>query len=201
MRKITKAAIIAASGLAIVGAGSAVYAQVVPHGPSRTDVQDMAARAFDRMDANLDGQIDAADREDRVRARFDAADTDGNGALAYAEFTAMRDDRLERRPMDGGRHGGPDGHGGRKGPGGMGMMGLGLAPAQADTAMTEAQFTAAIMARFDRADANKDGVMTREEVGALRTAIRAENQSQRAKMRATPAPSPSAAPKAAAGES
>lgn len=173
-----------AAGIATTATAGIVYAQVVPDGPSRAEVQEHAKRAFDRLDVNLDGQIGPADREMGQRARFDAADADGNGSLAFAEFAAVRSGADGSRQGDGMRgehHGNPGERGGRHGMRDFGE-GFGLLPvlttadANADGAVTQAEFSKAIIGRFDRADANKDGIMTREEVSALRNAIRAENQ-------------------------
>src|SRR5262245_54253078 len=58
------------------------------------------AAAFDKADANKDGNLDAAEYkvamgergaqmpEDRLKASFDRRDTDKNGKLSKAEFTA-----------------------------------------------------------------------------------------------------------------
>lgn len=189
-----------AAGIATSAAAGIVYAQVVPEGQSRTQVQEQAGRAFDRMDVNLDGQIDAADREMHQRARFDAADADGNGNLGFTEFAALRPGLDGARPgpgMRGERHGdksdrgGRGEHGGRHGMRGFGN-GFGLLPVISDAdangndAVTQAEFSKAILGRFDRADANKDGIMTREEASALRKAIRTEHQAAAGK----PAPRP-----------
>jgi len=190
MQKKTIALSLAAI-LATGAAGSVVYAQVVPQGPTRAEVQDRAAHAFDRLDVNLDGQIDASDRAEaqgeRLRVRFDTADANGDGALAFEEFTELRSELAEnRRGRRGEEMGGRHGH--RRG----GIAPLGLAGTPADTngdgTITQAEFSAATLGHFDRADANDDGVMTREEGMALRQAIRSEVQARR--QQARPAPQP-----------
>lgn len=189
-----------AAGVAISATAGVVYAAVTPEGPSRTQVQEMSTRAFDRFDVNLDGKIDAGDHAVPQRARFDAADTDGNGSIGYAEFAALRPGaafaptdgpRAEGGWHEGGRHEGRRGdHGPRGGMGAVGLLPLVTsADGNRDGAVSQAEFSKAIMARFDRADANKDGIMTREEEFALRQAIRADHQ--RAPAHA-PAPAPAA---------
>nr|WP_241557385.1 hypothetical protein [Croceibacterium ferulae] len=115
---------------------------------TRAQAEQMAATAFARMDANGDGKLDAADRAAKQQARFQRLDTDGNGQLSPAEFTA-RPERAERRGHRGGR--------------GMRMSGV-----NGNEVITQADFTARALARFDQADANKDGTVTREERRAAR---------------------------------
>jgi len=140
---------------------------------------------FQRLDTNGDGQLDQADREARQKARFDRIDADGNGAISFAEFTAPREraqrgDRAER----GQRMTRQDGEGRRMGMRGMrgGHPGFfGKAGGEGgDRVVTQAEFVAAALERFDRLDANKDGVLTREEQKAARDAMREQRQAKRA---------------------
>ena len=70
---------------------------------SRAEATAMAGQLFDRLDANHDGTLDAADRKARfeaerarfeaertarLAARFDAIDTNHDGAISRAEFMA-----------------------------------------------------------------------------------------------------------------
>jgi hypothetical protein len=55
---------------------------------------------------------------------------------------------------------------------GGGAMLLGMADANKDGAVTQAEFTAGALAMFDKADANKDGTVSREEHRAARAAMR-----------------------------
>lgn len=199
-----KIALSALAAVATIGIAGAVYAQVVPQGPTRAEVQERAAAQFDRLDVNLDGQIDAADRAagrtDADRAAFAAADGNADGSLSFEEFAAMRPPVMGMGGP-GGRPGGPERggpmHGGRGegfGPGGgrpERMMGFipSMLPAQGgDATITEAEFTSRILGFFDRADANNDDVMTREEAAAARSAMRAEAQAQRRRAASAPAP-------------
>ena len=206
MQKKTIALSLAAM-LAAAAAGSVAYAQAVPHGPTRAEVQERASMAFDRLDVNVDGQIDAADRTEavgeRLRVRFDTADSNGDGALAFEEFSAarteMRGEHVEGRRVEG-RHG--EGRRGQRGEmrgemrggrhGGLGMMGVAgtAADANRDGTITQAEFSAATLGHFDRADTNADGVMTREETIALRQTMRTEAQARRLQARPAAAAQP-----------
>lgn len=135
-----------------------------------------AAQMFARMDTDSDGRLTEADRAARMSqrqdARFARLDTDGDGQLSRAEFSA--------RPAHADGEGHPDTRreGRREGRsedrrGGHMMMGGGreamrTADADSDGAVTQAEFTSAMLARFDAADANRDGTLTREERRAAR---------------------------------
>jgi Ca2+-binding EF-hand superfamily protein len=123
---------------------------------------------FARLDANDDGQLNDADREARRQEAFNRVDADHSGGISYEEFAALRDQRIERRGDRRGpegarferrRPGGPDGRGGRMG--GRGI--IRGADADHDGAITQAEFAAASLARFDRVDANKDGTISADE--------------------------------------
>ena len=113
---------------------------------TRAQAEQSATAMFARLDVNKDSTVNAADRAARQQARFDRLDTDSNGQLSPAEFAtrAERGQRAGRRGQRGG---------------GMGRMAEGT---------TQAQFVAGALATFDRADANKDGAVTREERRAAR---------------------------------
>lgn len=172
---------LAATGLTIGGAAVAQDRAERPERGAditRADAETRAAQAFARMDANNDGVINQADREARARARFDATDTDNNGQLSFAETQAARearqDIRAERR-AERGEHEGRRGHrmGRRGGRGGdRGMMAQ-RADTNGDGAVSQSEFTSAMLARFDAADANNDGTITAEERQAQRAERRA----------------------------
>ncbi|WP_052208721.1 EF-hand domain-containing protein [Croceibacterium mercuriale] len=122
---------------------------------TRAQAEQTATTMFARMDANGDGTLDAADRAAQQQARFDRLDTDGNGQLSPAEFTA--------RPERAGR-GQPGQRADRRGDRGAGMRMHGM-PAEGTT---QAQFVATALEMFDRADADSNGTVTREERRAAR---------------------------------
>ncbi|MEC3912162.1 calcium-binding protein [Sphingobium sp. CR2-8] len=143
---------------------------------------------FARMDVDRDGQITQKDRDalrqQRQDARFAELDADKNGQISKAEFTAAHDARVEKRQerrAEAGKPGERDGRGwgrgphrgpGRGGPGGFGPGRPG--GPDKDAVMTKAQFMARPVAMFDKADANKDGFVTGDEMKAARQAMRAE---------------------------
>lgn len=158
---------------------------------TRAEAQAKAQEHFARMDVNKDGKVDQADRAARRAAMFDRIDTDRNGQISRAEFDGahQRGTQAAGRP-EGERgpgmrgHGGPGrGHWGHRG-GGKSGFGPG-ADANKDGAVTQAEFTQAALARFDRTDANKDGTVTKEERQAARQAMR-EQWQKRAGAPATP---------------
>lgn len=189
------AALIAAPVLAAPGAG--------PRGDAdgngtltRAEVQAHAAEKFAKMDANGDGKIDASDRAAKraemqaaAFARFDA-NKDGNISKAEwdqaaADRAAKRAQRDEKRADAGEGKRGMRGHHGKRG-GHHGMM-MGRADTDGDKAISQAEFQTAALARFDAADANKDGQVTAEERAAQREAWKAKAGEWRAKRGAAPA--------------
>ena len=155
---------------------------------TRADAQAKAAQMFARMDANKDGKLDAADRAaqhaERQAEMFASLDADGNGSISKAEWdkhgadrAAKRAERGEKRADageagEGKRHHGMRGGHGKRG-GHRGMM-MGKADTNGDKAVSQAEFQTAALARFDAADANKDGQVTPEERQAQRGAWRAK---------------------------
>lgn len=199
MRKSTLAAG-AAAVLAVLTAGSAMAQQAQMRGArgdtdgdgriSRAEFVDGRIAGLTAIDANRDGSISAEERRSgmdtrrnqRVSARFETLDTDGNGAVSREEFTAarqMRGDRAEggaRHGMRGHRgHRGGRGHGGARGDGSEARGPLAIADVQ--TRLT---------ARFDRVDSNHDGFITTEEHTAARQAMREQRHERRAARRASP---------------
>lgn len=130
---------------------------------------------FVKMDANRDGKLTKEDREIRRQARLDqrfaALDTDRNGQISKAEFTAGHQGRFGRGEGDRAGRGGHDGQrfGGRKMFHGRGGA---RGEAMKDGVLTRAEFMAGPMAMFDKADSNKDGFVTQDEMKAARQAMR-----------------------------
>jgi len=177
---VRKSITLSLAATAALALGGAAYAQAeqtpgqtgAPRAElSRADAQQRAEQAFARMDANHDGVLDQADREaqreTRRKAMFDRLDADHDGAVTLAEFSARPEQRQDARGERGGpraeRRGAGERRPGfaRRGPmaGGMARM----ADADRDGAVTRAEFTTAMLARFDRADANRDGKISGEE--------------------------------------
>lgn len=158
---------------------------------TRAEAQANAMQMFAKMDANKDGKVDAADRAARhtemQAKRFAAFDANSDGSVSKAEWdqhdadrAAKRAERKEKRVAAGetveGKRDGMRGHHGKRGGHGMrgGHGGWIKADADGDKAISQAEFQTAALARFDAADANKDGQVTPEERQAQRGAWRAK---------------------------
>lgn len=164
---------------------------------TRAEAQTHAAEKFAKMDANGDGKLDASDRaakraEMHAKA-FERFDANKDGSISKAEWdqaaadrAAKRAERGEKRADAGEGHRGMRGHHGKRG-GHHGMMMMGKADTDGDKAISKAEFQTAALARFDAADANKDGQVTAEERAAQREAWKAKAGEWRAKRGAAPA--------------
>jgi hypothetical protein len=159
---------------------------------SRAQVIASVDQRFARMDANNDGRFTReeaqagrqARRAERMTAMFDRLDADHNGAISREEMTEGH----QRRMADGGGRGGRGGHG-RRGPGGPGMRhgpppggpGAGEGPGGPGGPgmrgqrlfgergfITRDQLRERALARFDRADADRNGTLTAAEREAAR---------------------------------
>ena len=142
-------------------------------GPMTRDaVVERTDRAFDRMDLNDDGVVNEADREARALQRFARLDTDGNGSISQAEFLAQHEARAERREQRAERMG--ERRAGKRGMRGMGRRGGMIQGADADNdgTLTQAEFRAAALARFDASDTDGDGTITAAERRTARAAMR-----------------------------
>ncbi len=128
---------------------------------------------FAKIDVNGDGTLNAADRTAMMAKLFAIIDTDKNGAISQNEFVAAhkagaerRADRRERRlerigaSMREGRQ--------RARIGAIAMMSR--ADINGDKSVSQAEYRAAIDARFGKADANQDGSISIEEREATRKA-------------------------------
>lgn len=154
---------------------------------TRAEAQAAATQRFAKMDANGDGKVDttdrAAKRADRQEKRFAKLDANSDGSISRAEWdqhgadrAAKRAERGEKRAAAGeagqGKRHAMRGKHGKRGAmhGGMMMK----ADTNGDKAISQAEFQTAALARFDRADANKDGQVTAEERQAQWQAKRAK---------------------------
>jgi hypothetical protein len=144
---------------------------------TRAEAQAHAAEMFARLDGNKDGKLDPADRAAHQAAMFDQLDANKDGAISRDEFASAHPDRggeggpgarAERSGEPGGEHGpGMGRHGG-----GGGMMMARMADADKDGSVTQAEFSTAALAHFDKVDTNKDGQLSREERRAAHQQMR-----------------------------
>ncbi len=102
-----------------------------------------------------------ADYQARFRDRIMQADTDHDGRVSLAEWTAYRAERS-------GEGQGGEGSGGRHGGFGDPARQFQMMDANHDGYVTPAEIDAASAERFARMDANHDGVLTPDERRAMR---------------------------------
>jgi Ca2+-binding EF-hand superfamily protein len=118
---------------------------------TRADVEQRTAEMFGRMDANDDGVLNDADREAARREAFDRIDADKDGTISFRRVrcAARRSrERARRRVRRRGRARRPRL---RSRPGMRGGAGWpATADADKDGTVTQAEFTTAALARFDR---------------------------------------------------
>lgn len=155
---------------------------------TRADAQAKATAMFDEHDRNHDGKLDQADRAARIGEHFDKMDANHDGTISKPEFVAAHEQAM-------GGHDGP-GHDGTKM--GHGMMGRGMmghamkgVDANGDNVITRDECIAAALKKFDAADANHDGKLTKDE---RRAAMHAHMRERRAKMHGGMGAAPTAAP-------
>jgi len=190
------------SGAALLALAGAALAQPPggPDGPrrdrdadiTRAQVIERTDQRFARLDANNDGRFTpeearargAERRTQRAERMFDRLDLDRNGSITREEARQAHAQRQARRGERG--PGGPRGpgmrhrgrhHAGPGGPGGRGMRGERLFGEQGFA--TREQFRARALARFDRIDADRNGIVTEAERQAARERMRARRQERR----------------------
>lgn len=124
-----------------------------------------AEARFARMDANNDGQLTKEDREaamaKRQAERFAKMDANSDGSISRAEWdqaNAERKAKWEARRASRGEEGRRGGHWGKH----RDRMAM-RADTNNDKALSKAEFLAAATHRFERADADKNGVVTAAE--------------------------------------
>ena len=172
------------------------HGMMAPEPTTRADVEARAKSRFAEMDANKDGAVTQAEiastrREQMSKMQgemFTKMDADKNGSISRAEFDAhhqnMMSEGMAPPPMAG--HGEMKRkHMGHR-EGGKGRMGrmddrmFGMADANKDGIVTEAEATQAALARFDKIDTNKDGTLSEAERKAARETMRAEWKAKKA---------------------
>lgn len=182
---------LAVAGLALGSAGALYAAAPAPSEGAHprwdgtltwAQAQAHADAIWAKLDVNKDGKLDQADREAAELKRFDAMDANHDGMISRAEFLvhaqarhdAMKKHMADMPPMGGMKDGMKDDAGGARPRGMMGHHGmggmaalhmLGLKPDK-DGVITRATYDAAVKARFDKADTNHDGTLTRDEMRA-----------------------------------
>jgi hypothetical protein len=173
-----KKSLIGLSLLALGLAGGAYAAETMPDGDplgdktvTKAEFQAKGAAMFDKMDANHDGKLDAADRAAHEGQMFDRTDANHDGALSRDEVAAAHPghdgDGAAPDAMRAGKHGDMhDGHGG-------GMMMMHMADTNKDGAVSREEFLAAHNQHFDMMDANHDGQLTQPERKAAREKMHA----------------------------
>ena len=188
------AALIAVPAIAAQGASADGKATV-----TRAEAQAKATEMFAKLDANKDGKLDAADRAARRAAmqakRFEGLDANKDGNISKAEWDKHAADRAAKRgekraaageTRDGKPHA-MRGHGKRGGHHMGGRGAYGMKSGAGDKVVTQADFVAAALKRFDTLDANKDGQVTAEERQAARAAWKAKAEERRAQRGTAPA--------------
>jgi len=193
------------SGAALLALAGAALAQP-PGGPdgrdgprrgrdadiTRAQIIERTDQRFARLDANNDGRFTPGEaqargaerRAQRAERMFDRLDLDRNGSITREEARQAHAQRQARRGERGPgghgghgmRHRGPR-HAGPGGPGGRGMGGQRLFGEQGFA--TREQFRARALARFDRIDADRNGIVTAAERQAARQRMRARRQERR----------------------
>jgi Ca2+-binding EF-hand superfamily protein len=109
------------------------------------DKVDRGARKLKRFDQDGNGSLSRAEAPPFLQDRFDDVDTNKDGVLNQEELQACH------KKM------------GKKGHGRMARM-----DKDGDGKVSSAEFTEAAVQRLNRVDANKDGILTREEVEKYR---------------------------------
>ncbi len=117
--------------------------------------KEMMAQMIAKMDTNSDGKITEAEAGERWE-RMGKLDKDGDGAVSGEELKAGR----PGGPGAGGPGGGPDKA--------RGAEMFSKADKDGDGKLSESEVPAEAWARLSKADANKDGAVTKEELAANR---------------------------------
>ena len=171
---MTKKALLIGGAAVLVLAVPAIAQMAKPERPDQTRAQAEAKvrSHFAMLDTDKDGFVTAAEigamRGEAMGKMFERMDADQNGSISRAEFDAAH------MGGPGGRHGGD--HGMKMGRGGGRMMMM--ADADKDGRVSQAEAVSGALAMFDRADTDKNGVLTSSE---RRSAWQAMRDAWRAK--------------------
>ena len=206
------------SVIALAAVAGAATAQVPPAGAAapyqargeanrqmtRAEFVDTRVARLTALDANRDGTVSVEERQagmqahqaERADARFAKLDANADGSISRAEFDAGHAARPDRGPRAE-RAGNREGHRGgarhaMRGPGRPGAEGRG--PGRERGPVVISDVAAKLGERFDKMDANRDGVISADERRTSMTAPRAERQAQRAERRAVCPAQQSASP-------
>ncbi len=126
---------------------------------------------FAKIDVNGDGTLNAADRTAMMAKRFAIIDTNSDGSISQSEFMAIHEAGAERRADRRKKRMERIGAGMREGrqPRRLGaLVMMTRADINGDKAVSQAEFHAAIDARFSKADANQDDSISMKERQAAR---------------------------------
>lgn len=134
----------------------------------------MAGPMGARADSNKDGQVTRAELNTQIDTRFKAIDANGNGQIETAEMEAARQQRqakwAERRAARSG-----EAVTARSGENRGAMRGgkRGKIDANGDGVISRTEFGAHALKRFERADADGNGIVTEAERAAMKEARKA----------------------------
>lgn len=123
--------------------------------PAAAFAQSAQMEVFDRADANRDGLITLAEFKSARTRQFDRFDRNGDGSISEADAGRI----AQFRPEIGQR---------------LNIL-IQTADANHDRRVTKAEFAASPAPLFERADANRDGVVDKGELETLRQALRKEH--------------------------
>ena len=183
---MTKKAMLIGGAAVLVLAVPAIAQMAKPDRPAQTraEAEAKVRSHFAMLDADKDGFVTAAEigavRGEAMGKMFERMDADKNGSVSRAEFDAAH------KGGPGGEHGGR--HAMRMGGGEHGMkmggmkMGGGrmmmMADADKDGRVSQAEAVTGALTMFDRADTDKNGILTSSE---RRSAWQAMRDAWRAK--------------------
>lgn len=131
-----------------------LLAAILVSTPATAFAQPAQTEVFERADANRDGLITLAEFKASRTQQFDRFDRNGDGSISQADVGRI----AQFRPEIGQR---------------LNML-IQTADANQDRRVTKAEFAAAPAPIFERADTNRDGVVSKSELEVLRQALNKE---------------------------